>query len=184
MKKKPAKKPKSKAKAKVRPAVKAKAAKKSKGKKTSFSKLTEYVPGMQKSAFLAEVQAAVLTAPGGTSKWPLASVPSVTAIPDLKAALQMMLLVADGKNPTASAAPDFAEQTVIDARQNVPWPAPADSEVPPVWKTGTPPVSNAEQLRAYRLWETAWAMMYFIESWSKSGGGAGGSPNFPPPPPP
>lgn len=183
MKKKTSKKPTPKAKAKAKPAVKAKSARK-KGKKKSFSKLTRYSSGMQKSPFLAAVQAAVLDSATGASKWPLASAGAATAIPDLAAALTMMVMVADNKSPTASATPGFAEQTVIDQRQQLPWPAPGDADVPAVWKTGIPPVSNAAQLRAFRLWEAAWATTYFLESWAKSGGGAGGTPNFPPPPPP
>ena len=178
MKKKTPKKPKSKSKAKAKPA------KKSKGKKKSFSKLTEYVSGMQKSPFMVAVKAAVLNSPSGTTKWPLASASSATAIPDLTAAMQMMLLVADGKSPLGSPVPEFAEQLVKDLRTNLPWPAAGDADVPLEWKTDDNQVFSANHLRAYRLWEAAHAMTYLIESWAKSGGGGNPKPNFPPPPPP
>lgn len=174
MKKKTPKRPKPKAKTKTRP--KPKPRPKPKGKAKSFSKLTQYAV-IQKSPFLVALRN-VLFDSNGDSQIPAGGAQASTAIPDLQRALEMMFLVADLKIPTASATPGFAEQTIINLRASVPWPDATNADVHPDWNT-TP-----GNIRAFRLWEVAWAVNYFLEAIAKSGGGGGGKPNWPPPPPP
>ena len=166
---KPKPKPKPKSKPKKRPNPKAKA--------KSISKLTQYSV-TQKSPFLVALRAELFDSNTGLTKWPLVHAQAATAIPDLKNALEMMMLVADLRVANPSAAPAFAELTVIKLRAQLPWPDPANADIPPAWNI------DATSRRLFRFWEAAHGMNYFLEAFANSGGGGGGQSNWPPPPPP
>jgi hypothetical protein len=177
MKKKTPRKPRPKPKSKPKP--KPRLRPKPKGKAKNFSKLTQYSV-TQKSPFLVALRSKLFDASNnGLSNWPLPHATVATAVPDLKNALEMMVLVADLKvaNPS-SATPAFAEKTVIDLRAALPWPEPMNADIPPAWNI------DATSRRLFRFWETAHGMNYFLESFANAGGGGGGQSNWPPPPPP
>ena len=178
MKKKTSKKPRPKPKPKPKPKLKPRPRRRPKGKAKNFSKYTQYKV-TQKPPFLVALRAELFDSNNnGASTWPLNHATVATAIPDLKFALDMMMLVADQKVANPSAAPAFAELTVIKLRAQLPWPDPTNADIPPAWNV------DATSRRLFRFWEAAHGMNYFLESFANSGGGGGGQSNWPPPPPP
>lgn len=171
MKKKTPKKPKPKPKPKAKP----KARPRPKGKSKNISKGSKYVT-IAKSPFLVALRSELFDLNGNSNgKWPANASELATANADLQMALKLMFDVANNNLTSPSPTPATPEGIVIKLMAQVPWPG--TNDIPAPWNV------NAAGQRAYRFWEVAWAMNYFLEAYAKSGGGGGGPKGWPPPPP-